>query len=112
MQSSGVEIFKHFGIPLIHAPENAKLPFCPIPVPMMVAIFGCELAARDGIDHFNACYHLLWERQGGFPAGRETFLVFKVEVGGRGIAHTSYGTHVVVHLIQYIGFGTTRKIEK
>src|SRR5437764_8895966 len=112
MQSRSMEIFKHFGIPLIHAPETAKLPFCPVPVAMVVAIFGGELAARDGIDHFDACHHLYWKWQCCFPAGCETFLVLQVEAGGGSITDTSYSTHVVVHLVQHIGLGTTRKIEK
>src|SRR5258708_310686 len=112
MQSCSMEIFKDFAIALIHPAETSELSLCPIPVTMMIATFRRELATRDGIDHLDAGYHLHRERQGGFPAGRETFLVLQIEVSGRGVSHTSRRTHVVIHLAQHVGLDTTGKIEK
>src|SRR5258707_13848555 len=112
MQSRGMEIFKDFAISLIHPAETAELALCPIPVTMMIAIFGCQLAARDGIDHLDACHYLDRERQSCFPAGRGTLLILKVEAGGGGVSHTSHSTHVVIHLAQYVGLDTAGKIEE
>src|SRR2546427_418861 len=107
-----MEIFKYFGIPLVHPPETSKLPLCSIPVAMMIAIFGCQLAARDSVYDLNTSHHLHREGQRSFPASCETFLVFQVEAGGRSISYTSYITHVVVHLAQHVRLDTSGEIEK
>src|SRR5205809_913480 len=112
MQSCSMEIFKYFGIPLVHPPKTTKLSLCSIPVAMMIAIFGGQLAAGDRINHLDAGHHLHREGQVSFPAGCEAFLVLEVEVGGRSISYTSDRTHVVVHLAQHVRLDTSSEIEK
>src|SRR6266568_3255423 len=105
-----MEFVKNFGIPLIHPPEPAELPLCSIPVAVMIAIFGCQLATRDRINHLDSCHHLHREGQRRFPAGCETFLVLQVEMGGRSISYTCKCSCGIVHLIEHIWFDAAREI--
>src|SRR5438876_1209819 len=58
-----MEVTEDLGIELLHHAEASELTLGAVPVALVVAVLGCELALRDLIDRFHPGNHMHRERQ-------------------------------------------------
>ena len=87
---AAVIFFKGFGIELLHHAEAAKFPFGAVPIAVMIAVLGGELALGEMIDDLDTGHYLHRKRQGCLPAAGGAFLIFQIKA--RGGAYSTFVT--------------------
>src|SRR5262245_1306103 len=103
---------KDLAVELLDHAKAAKLSLHPIPVAVMIAVFGGEPALGKLIDGFDFGDNLDRERQWRLPAGLQVLLIFEIKGSGRCISHTGDGPDMIIHLVQEIRLVSASKVEK
>ena len=99
MQALRVVAGEGFAIELLDHAEAAEFALVAVPVALVVAIFGGELAAGEFVDHLDAGddLHRKWKPAG--PARRGPALVLDIEARGWCIFHEGTRAGVVIALV-------------
>src|SRR5262245_36989633 len=78
VQSRRVVLGKGLCIELLYHAEPAKFAFGTIPVPMVIAKFGRELALRDFVKYLDPRNYLDWKGERRLPVTCELLLIVKI----------------------------------
>ena len=112
MQPAAVVLVERLGVELLDHPEAAKLALGPVPVAVVIAVFGGELALGKMVDDFDARDDLDGKRQRRLPASRRTLLILQIEARRGRVLDLGHRADVVVHLVQQIRLQAAGEIEK
>src|SRR5262249_10177739 len=93
----GTELFEDLSVAVIHAPEAAELALHAVPIAVVVAVLGRELAAGKRVEDLDSRHDLHGERERRLPARLGPLLVRQKKAYRGCIAHTGDRTHVIAH---------------
>jgi hypothetical protein len=112
IQPFGVIAVERFSVKLLHHAEAPEFVFVAVPIALVIAVFGRELAAGDLVDHLHSGDDLDRERQLRSPAGLRQSFICEIETGRRHVFDQGAGAGVVVPLIKQIGLQPAGEIQK
>jgi hypothetical protein len=112
MQSFRVIAIEAFRVELLHHAETTEFAFVAIPIALVIAVFGGELAAGNLVDHLHTGHDLDRKRQPRAPARLRQGFISEIETSGRRVFDQGTGAGMVVPLVEQIGLEPASEVQK